>query len=552
MTTHLHGFAVQSTTNQLAPIPEFALMRKLGVAFFIWLALIDNCDSEGTVTLTAAEIGGIPGYESFCKQAVTRALKRLEAAGLVKNEGWQTDSEGVRVGLFVRRVFGRRDYDFAGTYWVPEATWTWYWTATHHGGSRQGAGRKPKPIPVPQECSCSDTEQCVNSDIFSDQWATLESSAEVKSQSEIQPCCCGKVSKESSRKERSYPYSNLNPTYAVTYSSPTGKKTRARGIFFGINDRQSERKAGPEVVTVDISEVVNPLLRLPTVYNGAKPWEAPTLVAGPDPIRLPKVHVAWFPMTLNDSIAMSQIHTRQDTDANLLGVQLGGSGYAITAPVTRPIHPAALGFRYPGVPDPVSVIQLGKVRVPDPPMLNPDDPPERHAFLLARWYTQAVEQQTGKVCWTFKKTHVTKSRYYALLVKVAKYFILHEIAPAAWCAFSVDVWAKYNDKGDKPPPVQWVFSTDRMVKREKWFWNANRALGGTLVLPESAKDLIARQAAMRSEIARSNPSDQTLGKIVQKYFPGDTFDRLCAQVKSDTKRMTSELRSRAQAGDWLW
>jgi hypothetical protein len=216
-------------------------------------------------------------------------------------------------------------------------------------------------------------------------------------------------------------------------------------------------------------------------------------------------------------------------------------------------HLAALGIPHPDVPTVRSVAAVAPCSIPDPPLLDPSDSEERHAFLLSRWFLGAVESRFGKRSWAFGRGHITRSKHYAALVAIAKVFIERQVAPAAWCAFSCDVWKRIEPS--KPPSVKWVFSATRIAERAEWFHSEeNDYSGGTVVYTPSGRELLARLARLRTRIQRevTMHDEQKLRDVVAETLPQHLLDRLVADAKREATEMTADLRSQVASGDWVW
>jgi len=229
---------------------------------------------------------------------------------------------------------------------------------------------------------------------------------------------------------------------------------------------------------------------------------------------------------------------------------LGGN----VAPIR--LHPVALGERHPLVPRPVSVLNLAPVMIPNPPLLDPADIPGRKAYLLQRWFEGAVEARTKKRCWSFRSEragHITQSKHFGLLVKAAEVFIAHDIAPAAWCAFSMDVWLEHENKGAMPIP--WAFSPKRIEERRGWFRSVSSDYSGGRVLHSDAgRELMQRQARLDRAL-RTLPGDATdeqISACVSGVLTIEHQARLIASVQEAAKLMNDDLANKVYAGEWVW
>lgn len=219
------------------------------------------------------------------------------------------------------------------------------------------------------------------------------------------------------------------------------------------------------------------------------------------------------------------------------------------------LHAVAMGECHPAVPRPVSVFALAPVMVPNPPLLDPHDIPGRKAYLLQRWFEGAVEVRTKKRCWSFRAEragHITQSKYFDLLTKAAAVFIEHDIAPAAWCAFSVDVWRE-NNKG--APPIAWVFAAKRIEERRGWFRSVSSDYsGGRVLYSEAGRELMQRQAKLERVLRTLPPeaSDAQVAACAASVLSVDEHVRLVADVLKSAKQMNEDLAAKVFVGEWVW
>ena len=190
---------------------------------------------------------------------------------------------------------------------------------------------------------------------------------------------------------------------------------------------------------------------------------------------------------------------------------------------------------------------------PGPPQLDPNAIEVEWADRLAQAYRGAAEALTGKRCWVFTRGDITRSKHYARLVAAARALIEHEIPPAAWASFSFDVWRDYtrSDK-KKPPPVTWVFAEGRIHKNRGWFRSdgAGSGMGGRAIFGETHRALLAQYAQMRWELRVT--ADEDVSGVVERFFPGDTYERMVEASLREAEDIQTSLRHRATSGQYLW
>ncbi len=234
----------------------------------------------------------------------------------------------------------------------------------------------------------------------------------------------------------------------------------------------------------------------------------------------------------------------RDESADLLPSR---QGPPVVSPFTR-------GLPHRLIPGFVSVANRADLRVatPPPPRLDDRETPERHAFLLMRWYEGACRARFGKEPGTFKKYRggPATSPHFDLLVTAAKAFIAEDIAPASWCSFSCDVWAKAENKG--MPPLKFLFSAKRIAERAGWYRSeAESYSGGRLLYTPTAKDFIQRQSSMRC-FPPALRTEAELAAHVARFFPGDAFEAHLALLRAESASLREELDRVVSLGEWVW
>jgi hypothetical protein len=207
----------------------------------------------------------------------------------------------------------------------------------------------------------------------------------------------------------------------------------------------------------------------------------------------------------------------------------------------------------PGVP---AFPRLEVARVPHPPLLDPDAHPDELALSLARAYRGAIEKRTGKRCFQLTGTEPRTWKSFATLVAGGRVLAEHEIAPAAWCAWSCDVWGKYGDKGVKPgkarsaPPVAWVFGVKRIEERRGWFRSEEGSYeGGRIVHGPKQKELMWRYARMHHALGERGVDVRA---VVDDFFPGELYAELLAAAKGEAAEYRALLTRQAREGAFLW
>jgi hypothetical protein len=244
-----------------------------------------------------------------------------------------------------------------------------------------------------------------------------------------------------------------------------------------------------------------------------------------------------------------------------VGLRLAGT------PGNRPKAPSVPTAPLPGTPPPPWTL-VGLAAVPNPPDLDPEMKPTERTNFLASAFNGAVASRFPGYGDAFRSGSIRangvllsapvraartlhKSKDYALLVEAAQFMLDHEIAPAAWAAWSCDMW-KVHHTTKKPPPVAWVFGTKRLAERRGWFEAEERSyMGGSVKYGRVQEKLIRRYLTMRFEIHNACAWDDP-APFVAKWFPDDLFERMVAAAKAEVARAQEKLRAAADRGEFLW
>jgi hypothetical protein len=223
-----------------------------------------------------------------------------------------------------------------------------------------------------------------------------------------------------------------------------------------------------------------------------------------------------------------------------IGTRLGGSG--------KPVLPTT---PMPGVP-PYPIIETP--RAPHPPLLDADATKLERAHVLATAYRAALKNRFKQDSWEMRKGPLQRSKHYPMLVEAAQLLIDHEIAPAAWCVWSCDIWRDFGGKGNKrkPPPVGWVLGPKRIAERYGWFASEESGyMGGAPVHGPILKELVRRYAKMHDALyqrdAYLNPEE-----VVAEFFPGTAYAETLAAAKNECRILAGQLQEKVAAGSYIW
>jgi hypothetical protein len=235
--------------------------------------------------------------------------------------------------------------------------------------------------------------------------------------------------------------------------------------------------------------------------------------------------------------------------SNAIGTRFGGGGHG------GPFLPDNLPA-YPGI----STVE--PARIPDPPELAPlgAEPEEQEVGdveKLLTLYRSACEAKFKKRAWT-GRGDVHKRPYYAALVETLRLLRQLEIAPAAWCSFSLDLWKAGDERASgsvglrKVPPLPWVWSPKRLAEKRGYFRGIEDGYrGGRLVFGPTHKKLLERYAEMMRAVHASHSVEESQ-VAVERYFPPGAYENLIEGARAEAADNSRRLRAMVERGEWVW
>ena len=147
----------------------------------------------------------------------------------------------------------------------------------------------------------------------------------------------------------------------------------------------------------------------------------------------------------------------------------------------------------------------------------------------------------------FARGHIARSKHYTTLVRASEAFIEHDIRPAAWCAFSCDVWLRYRKTH---PPVSWVFGAKRIVERRGWFWRELQDyMGGRIVYTPAGRKLLRVNSRAQAHVFRTGSVE---GMPVHELVTPGAYEALVRRARLQGEQMQRDLNSRVNNGEWIW
>lgn len=210
----------------------------------------------------------------------------------------------------------------------------------------------------------------------------------------------------------------------------------------------------------------------------------------------------------------------------------------------------------PGLVPPYPDNQIMRAaRLPSPPPLGADLTKTDQVWRLVYAYRGAVERTFGVPRPVFARGKLRESKFFGDLVVAATAAVEHEIAPIAWACWSTEVWVSGDGaQSKKPPPLTWVWSSNRIRGRRGWFGHEAGAFDGGRVYPSEAQlEYRRRYKLMMAELARLNPdpSESEIRRVVAAAFP-DGWDDLMEDAWNENAKMQAALNAMVARGEWVW
>jgi hypothetical protein len=124
------------------------------------------------------------------------------------------------------------------------------------------------------------------------------------------------------------------------------------------------------------------------------------------------------------------------------------------------------------------------------------------------------------------------------------------IAPAAWVAFAIRKW-RFDEHRKKPPPIPAVFGPAVVAKHAAWFRAQNEVEGRATVYTPGHRALYLAWHRMSRELF-ADMSAEEVSAVVERHFPGDTWERMMRVARTEAQNTRRVLQDRVAAGEWVW
>jgi hypothetical protein len=227
-----------------------------------------------------------------------------------------------------------------------------------------------------------------------------------------------------------------------------------------------------------------------------------------------------------------------------------------------------LAQRFPFVPPMPTSVRVA--RLPPPPLLDPKKTGAEHALELAIAYREVVARYYPYAK-LFKgvtaKTLVGMPQFPELL-SAAEKLLRFKIAPIAWCAFRLETWLEYRIGGKAsaawdavpsearkqkniPPPVRWMYGA--IEDRNAWFaYSESKWSGGRMFTSSAYSELNRLWWEMRTELVRSDVTEEQARAIVRRHFPGARYKTLVKDSETDADFKQAELDEAVRRRRFVW
>jgi hypothetical protein len=539
--------------------------------------------------------------EKFNHIRLMKGLLRLRTAGLVIDQGRQKiEYPGGESWLLLRKIMGwtsqaRHKPNEDVVIMVPPDTMTWVsWVEGHRGGKRPGAGMKKRIKSDPNTHLEKGQEE-----VKKGQEAGVEMSPEngIKKVPSTPQNGIKKVpSTPENRNQKGLYVLRSDLIYNIPYaSSPNGEEERGARPEIPIKEEQAgdlpaadplvssglrpelgasrsvSFSFGEATHSPEVTPTVPPLIHQvdPLTPQGDRAAPSPTDGVRAVPFALPGPPIAAPVSPASQSAGCAPGSGCQVTPADHdMGIDLkvleqGGATYSPTLGISMggtwgAGKETTSPWFIPGLPRYPDFNVMPPVYLPSPPRLPGGLTDLEAAEWLVKSFRGAAKVRTKKTCWMLaKRGSVEKSKHLPMLVQAARKLEADEISPAAWTAFSFDVWLA-NDNGKQRrgtprlPPLAWVFSVKRMDERVDWFYDELAGYRARRVLfTRPAQDLLRRFAAFQVALRRRDIDGETVEVIVGRFFPGDLYDRMLAAAKVANRKDQELANDMLARGEWL-
>jgi len=185
--------------------------------------------------------------------------------------------------------------------------------------------------------------------------------------------------------------------------------------------------------------------------------------------------------------------------------------------------------------------------IPDPPLLPNKISDDQIVAWLVKAYNGAKQSRYPSSVYV-KCISMHYNSLHACGCKLREY----HIAPAAWAAFSIDLWKKAPNKRQAIAPITWVFNATMVLSRiELYEIDRLNYRGGQIVENEHSREIKRRELLMQRDLLNADSKGELAIDIKSRYFPGGLYEQLFKAAKRQAEIDQARLDEQAQRGDWM-
>ncbi len=199
----------------------------------------------------------------------------------------------------------------------------------------------------------------------------------------------------------------------------------------------------------------------------------------------------------------------------------------------------------------IDMDRLGVARLPCPPKIPDGSIQNSHVVHCSFWLKAWVHTQYGHKPRYSKRTRYDARKNHKAIFEGVKALRTAGCSAARWVSWFDRL---LQARGQiQPPAVATVFSRGIVLAHVGEVVQSYPELGGRLVRVPSYLQLAKVHADMMSALMARRPQDSAgIKSVVAQFFPGESFQRLEAQVAYESAKERSRLENCLGKVEWIW
>lgn len=125
----------------------------------------------------------------------------------------------------------------------------------------------------------------------------------------------------------------------------------------------------------------------------------------------------------------------------------------------------------------------------------------------------------------------------------------HDIAPASWCAWVLDFFARVCP--DEPPPSSWVALSPAMINKHALRCRGDIVTGNMTIVPWATVELRMRWDKVHHGL-RFCRTRQDVLELVARTLPKHVYRDLWARAQQEVELYEQDFAARMARGEWIW